>query len=102
MRKLPNTRLCFVSQDTLVALQALSEYGVISFVKNAQNTVKVSSGQFSKIFQVNRDNSVLLQQAVLPNIPGNYNVEVNGFGNVYVQVNDSLGPFCPSIHSLAA
>ncbi|KAJ6658291.1 hypothetical protein lerEdw1_020563 [Lerista edwardsae] len=88
------------TQDTLVALQALSEYGVISFVKNAQNTVKVSSGEsFSRVFQVNRDNSVLLQQAVLPNIPGNYSVEVNGFGNVYVQVFLQYNIILPTVNS---
>lgn len=41
----------------------------------------------SKTFQVNDKNRFLLQQASLPTIPGNYSVEVNGTGCVYLQVS---------------
>lgn len=87
------------TQDTLIALQALSEYGVLTFVKNAQNTVKVTSGSFSKDFQVNRENSVLLQQVELPHIPGNYSVQVNGVGSVYVQVALQYNIILPALNS---
>ncbi|XP_066468770.1 ovostatin-like [Tiliqua scincoides] len=88
------------TQDTLVALQALAEYGVLTYVENAQNTVKVSSGgSFSKVFQVNRENSVLLQQADLPHIPGNYSVEVNGIGNVYIQIALQYNVHLPALNS---
>lgn len=40
-----------------------------------------------KTFQLNDKNRFLLQQASLPTIPGNYNVEVNGTGCVYLQVS---------------
>ncbi|NXX77295.1 OVOS protein, partial [Urocolius indicus] len=74
------------SQDTVVALQALAQYGYITFSKNGLNTVK---GNFmdspSKAFQVNNKNRFLLQQASLPAILGNYSVEVNGTGCVYLQ-----------------
>ncbi|NXJ98384.1 OVOS protein, partial [Corythaixoides concolor] len=74
------------SQDTVVALQALAQYGYLTFSKNSLNTVKVNFVESpSKTFQVNDENRFLLQQASLPTIPGNYSVEVNGTGCVYLQ-----------------
>ncbi|NXF08789.1 OVOS protein, partial [Smithornis capensis] len=74
------------SQDTVVALQALARYGYLTFSKRSLNTVKVHFMKSpSKIFQVNDKNRFLLQQASLPTIPGNYTVEVNGTGCVYLQ-----------------
>ncbi|NWT16940.1 OVOS protein, partial [Vireo altiloquus] len=74
------------SQDTVVALQALAQYGYLTFSKNSLNTVEVHFLESpSKIFQVNDKNRFLLQQASLPTIPGSYSVEVNGTGCVYLQ-----------------
>ncbi|NXJ71585.1 OVOS protein, partial [Rostratula benghalensis] len=74
------------SQDTVVALQALAQYGYLTFSKKILNTVKVNFMEsFSKTFQVNEKNRFLLQQTSLPTIPGNYNVKVNGTGCVYLQ-----------------
>ncbi|XP_019327951.1 PREDICTED: ovostatin [Aptenodytes forsteri] len=74
------------SQDTVVALQALAQYGYLAFSKTSLNTVKVNfMDSPSKTFQVNDKNRFLLQQASLPTIPGNYSVEVNGTGCVYLQ-----------------
>ncbi|XP_050189677.1 ovostatin-like [Myiozetetes cayanensis] len=74
------------SQDTVVALQALAQYGYLTFSKTNLNTVKVHSMESSsRIFQVNDKNRFLLQQASLTTIPGNYSVEVNGTGCVYLQ-----------------
>ncbi|KFQ45627.1 Ovostatin, partial [Nestor notabilis] len=74
------------SQDTVVALQALAQYGYLTFSKTSLNTVKVNFMESpSKTFQVNDKNRFLLQQASLPAIPGNYSVEVNGTGCVYLQ-----------------
>ncbi|KAM9293565.1 ovostatin-like [Morus bassanus] len=74
------------SQDTVVALQALAQYGYLTFSKKNLNTVKVNFMEFpSKTFQVNDKNRFLLQQASLPTIPGNYSVEVKGTGCVYLQ-----------------
>ncbi|KAF1651516.1 Ovostatin, partial [Aptenodytes patagonicus] len=74
------------SQDTVVALQALAQYGYLTFSKTSLNTVKVNfMDSPSKTFQVNDKNRFLLQQASLPTIPGNYSVEVNGTGCVYLQ-----------------
>lgn len=41
----------------------------------------------SKAFQVNDKNRFLLQQASLPTVPGNYSMDVNGTGCVYLQVS---------------
>ncbi|NXV07358.1 OVOS protein, partial [Cettia cetti] len=74
------------SQDTVVALQALAQYGYLTFSKESLNTVEVHFMETpSKIFQVNDKNRFLLQQASLPTIPGTYSVEVNGTGCVYLQ-----------------
>ncbi|NXY18289.1 OVOS protein, partial [Atrichornis clamosus] len=74
------------SQDTVVALQALAQYGYLTFSKTSLNMVKVQFMESpSKIFQVNDKNRFLLQQASLPTLPGNYSVEVNGTGCVYLQ-----------------
>ncbi|NXM83392.1 OVOS protein, partial [Oenanthe oenanthe] len=74
------------TQDTVVALQALAQYGYLTFSKKNLNTVEVHFMETpSKIFQVNDKNRFLLQQASLPTIPGRYRVEVNGTGCVYVQ-----------------
>ncbi|XP_005038340.1 PREDICTED: ovostatin-like [Ficedula albicollis] len=74
------------TQDTVVALQALAQYGYLTFSKKSLNTVEVHFMETpSKIFQVNDKNRFLLQQASLPTIPGRYSVDVNGTGCVYVQ-----------------
>ncbi|NXM21006.1 OVOS protein, partial [Ploceus nigricollis] len=74
------------SQDTVVALQALAQYGYLTFSKENLNTVQVHFMETpSKIFQVDNRNRFLLQQVSLPTIPGSYSVEVNGTGCVYLQ-----------------
>ncbi|NWW94236.1 OVOS protein, partial [Rhynochetos jubatus] len=73
-------------QDTVFALQALAQYGYLTFSKKSLNTVKVNfMKSHSKTFRVNDKNRFLQQQASLPTIPGNYSVEVNGTGCVYLQ-----------------
>ncbi|OXB53663.1 hypothetical protein ASZ78_013716 [Callipepla squamata] len=74
------------SQDTVVALQALAQYGYLTFSKESNNTIKVNFMEIpKKTFQVNDENRFLLQQTSLPIVPGNYSVEVYGTGCVYMQ-----------------
>ncbi|NWY06636.1 OVOS protein, partial [Nothoprocta ornata] len=74
------------SQDTVVALQALAQYGYLTFSKKSDNTVKVNFMQLpSNVFQVNEKNRFIQQQASLTAVPGNYSVEVSGTGCVYLQ-----------------
>lgn len=75
-------------QDTVVALDALSKYGAITFSRS-QNSPLVtiqSSGSFSQKFQVENSNRLLLQQVQLPDIPGEYTISMSGEGCVYAQV----------------
>lgn len=86
-----NTTLSFYthsSQDTVVALHALSKYGAVTFARS-QKTPSVtiqSSGTFSRKFQIENSNRLLLQQVSLPDIPGDYNISMSGEGCVYAQV----------------
>uniref|UniRef100_A0A8C8WPI5 Pregnancy zone protein-like n=1 Tax=Panthera leo TaxID=9689 RepID=A0A8C8WPI5_PANLE len=77
------------TQDTVVALQALSKYGAATFSKMekaAVVTVK-SSETFSEKFQVHNANRLLLQEIRLPEIPGEYSTTVSGSGCVYLQTS---------------
>ncbi|XP_017749731.1 PREDICTED: pregnancy zone protein-like [Rhinopithecus bieti] len=75
------------TQDTVVALQALSKYGTATFSKSekaALVTVK-SSHTFSKDFQVDDGNRLVLQEVRLPEVPGEYSTTVSGSGCAYLQ-----------------
>ncbi|XP_008587819.1 PREDICTED: alpha-2-macroglobulin, partial [Galeopterus variegatus] len=77
------------TQDTVVALYALSRYGAATFTrtgKAAQVTIQ-SSGTFSTKFQVDDHNRLLLQQVSLPEVPGEYSARVTGEGCVYIQTS---------------
>nr|XP_026236338.1 pregnancy zone protein-like isoform X1 [Urocitellus parryii] len=77
------------TQDTVVALQALSKYGAATFTKSKKAvsvTVK-SSNTFSEEFHVDDDNRLLLQEVMLPEIPEDYDTTVLGSGCVYLQTS---------------
>jgi hypothetical protein len=81
----------FLFQDTVVALHALSKYGAATFTrtgKAVQVTIQ-SSGTFSKEFQVNNNNRLLLQRVSLERVPGEYSIKATGEGCVYLQVRRS-------------
>ncbi|KAB0388116.1 hypothetical protein FD755_003072 [Muntiacus reevesi] len=67
------------TQDTVVALQALSRYGAATFTKGEKT--------FSEEFRVDEAKRLLLQEVALPKIPGEYNTAVSGSGCVYVQTS---------------
>ncbi|XP_067387065.1 alpha-2-macroglobulin-like protein 1 [Emydura macquarii macquarii] len=74
------------TQDTVVALQALAKYAGRTFSTLAQVTVTVKSqGSFERKFQVTHRNRLLLQQAVLTQVPGEFSVQARGSGCVYAQ-----------------
>lgn len=56
-------KLCV--QDTCVALQALSEYAILSYVGGVNLTISLASTNldFQETFELNRDNKKLLQSA---------------------------------------
>uniref|UniRef100_A0A8C5TPJ6 Alpha-2-macroglobulin n=1 Tax=Malurus cyaneus samueli TaxID=2593467 RepID=A0A8C5TPJ6_9PASS len=77
------------TQDTVVALQALSLYGAVTYAKSgaASNVALRSAGGFQQDFQVDPTNRLLLQRLPLPQVPGDYSVEVSGEGCVYLQTS---------------
>ncbi|EDK99667.1 mCG132226, isoform CRA_b, partial [Mus musculus] len=77
------------TQDTVVALHALSKYGAATFTraKKAAHVTIQSSGAFYTKFQVNNDNQLLLQRVTLPTVPGDYTAKVAGEGCVYLQTS---------------
>ncbi|XP_055973386.1 pregnancy zone protein-like [Sorex fumeus] len=77
------------TQDTVVALQALSKYGAATYTrteKTAQVTIQ-NSQAFSSKFQVDNSNLLLLQQVPLPELPGEYRIAVTGERCVYLQTS---------------
>ncbi|ROL45443.1 Alpha-2-macroglobulin [Anabarilius grahami] len=77
------------TQDTVVALHALSVYAAQVFSLDGSSTVTVQSsvaGGESYSFTVNRDNRLLYQEKPLKNVPGKYSVKVKGSTCVSVQV----------------
>uniref|UniRef100_A0A8C5ZYJ1 PZP alpha-2-macroglobulin like n=1 Tax=Marmota marmota marmota TaxID=9994 RepID=A0A8C5ZYJ1_MARMA len=77
------------TQDTVVALHALSRYGAATFTKTektAQVTIQ-NSRAFSTNFQVDNNNPLLLQQISLPELPGDYTITITGERCVYLQTS---------------
>ncbi|XP_077202330.1 alpha-2-macroglobulin-like protein 1 isoform X2 [Paroedura picta] len=74
------------TQDTVIALQALSRYAALTYreIEDVQVLVKSTTG-FQHEFHVDKRNRLVLQQASLPEVPGQYKVEVSGNGCAYVQ-----------------
>uniref|UniRef100_A0A8C6FZ42 Alpha-macroglobulin receptor-binding domain-containing protein n=1 Tax=Moschus moschiferus TaxID=68415 RepID=A0A8C6FZ42_MOSMO len=99
------------TQDTVVALQALSKYGAATFTKREKAaTVTVKSGEtFSEEFRVDEAKRLLLQEVALPEIPGKYSTAVSGSGCVYIQTSlrynilpkkEVKGPFTLKVETL--
>ncbi|XP_029809140.1 alpha-2-macroglobulin-like [Suricata suricatta] len=77
------------TQDTVVALHALSKYGEATFTRT-ENSAEVTiqySGTVLEKFQVDSNNRLLLQQTSLPKVPEEYTVTVTGEGCVYLQTS---------------
>nr|XP_014351915.1 PREDICTED: alpha-2-macroglobulin [Latimeria chalumnae] len=74
------------TQDTVVALHALSKYAGHTYSRDGENSVTVKSDKgFWTVFHVDNTNSLLLQQAALPHIPATYSTEVKGKRCVFLQ-----------------
>ncbi|XP_030321129.1 alpha-2-macroglobulin-like [Calypte anna] len=77
------------TQDTVVALQALSLYGAATYAKSGAASMVTlrSAGDFQQDFRVDPTNRLLLQRVALPQVPGVYSTEVSGEGCVYLQTS---------------
>ncbi|XP_059673109.1 alpha-2-macroglobulin-like protein 1 [Gavia stellata] len=74
------------TQDTVVALQALAKYAARTFSTSGQALVRVKSQRgFGKAFQVNRQKRLLVQQAALTEVPGQFLLQVHGSSCVFAQ-----------------
>ncbi|XP_077026097.1 ovostatin homolog 2-like isoform X2 [Tamandua tetradactyla] len=72
------------TQDTAVCLLAMTRYMKFTFSKD-QNTVKFSNKESSENFQVNSDNRLLVQRSEITKVDGQYTVDVEGQGCVFIQ-----------------
>nr|XP_025037134.1 alpha-2-macroglobulin-like [Pelodiscus sinensis] len=77
------------TQDTVVALQALSKYGASTYAQSggASTVTLQSTGNFQTQFRVDHMNRLLLQRVALPEVPGDYSMGVTGEGCVYMQTS---------------
>lgn len=75
-------------QDTVVSLQALAQYAALipQEIRDVKVTVKAKEASPLE-FHVHRNNKLVLHQASLPAVPGNYTVQATGSGCIYVQVS---------------
>ncbi|NWH73716.1 A2MG protein, partial [Piaya cayana] len=73
-------------QDTVVSLQALSQYAALipQEMRDVKVTVKDKEASLLE-FHVHKNNKLVLHQASLITVPGTYTVQVTGSGCVYVQ-----------------
>ncbi|CAM4552778.1 unnamed protein product [Leuciscus chuanchicus] len=74
------------TQDTVVALQALSLYATKVFSSDGSSTVTVQSAGDTHHFDVNQDNKLLYQEKQLETVPAKYSIEVKGSTCVSVQI----------------
>ncbi|XP_076009289.1 C3 and PZP-like alpha-2-macroglobulin domain-containing protein 8 [Genypterus blacodes] len=79
------------TQDTCVALQALSEYAILSYVGGVNLTISLASTNldFQETFELNKDNKKLLQSAKIPSIPTGLFVSAKGEGCCLMQIDVS-------------
>uniref|UniRef100_H9G5Q9 Kazal-like domain-containing protein n=1 Tax=Anolis carolinensis TaxID=28377 RepID=H9G5Q9_ANOCA len=79
------------TQDTCVALQALAEYAILSYIGGVNLTVSLASTNldYQETFELNRGNKKILQSTVIPSIPTGLFVSAKGEGCCLLQVDVS-------------
>uniref|UniRef100_K1RWY1 CD109 antigen n=1 Tax=Magallana gigas TaxID=29159 RepID=K1RWY1_MAGGI len=75
------------TQDTVVALQALSEFAKMVYSNNFDIQMTATAGNFSHQFSVNAKNALLLQSIELPTIPSQVTISATGHGMGLIQVS---------------
>ncbi|NWS92759.1 A2ML1 protein, partial [Toxostoma redivivum] len=75
------------TQDTVVALQALAKYAALTHSTQGDAEVRVrSQGGFGKKFQVSYQNRLLVQEAALTEVPGEFLVQAHGSCCVFTRM----------------
>ncbi|KAM6962537.1 C3 and PZP-like alpha-2-macroglobulin domain-containing protein 8 [Aplochiton taeniatus] len=79
------------TQDTCVALHALSEYAILSYVGGVNLAISLASTNldFQETFELHRDNKQILQSAKIPSIPTGLFVSAKGEGCCLMQIDVS-------------
>ncbi|XP_062569935.1 pregnancy zone protein-like isoform X2 [Saccostrea cucullata] len=75
------------TQDTIIALQALSVYGSLVHQGGMDITVDISGNKMSRAFSIKDENKLVLQSGPIPSIPNDLTVTVKGVGCALVQAN---------------
>ncbi|XP_056385116.1 alpha-2-macroglobulin-like isoform X3 [Hyla sarda] len=76
------------TQDTVVALQALSLYGYHAVSHDGPRVVTLALNNAPVVkFNVEDSNRLLLQKVPLSSVPGEYTATVSGSGCLYIQTN---------------
>ncbi|NXK02544.1 A2ML1 protein, partial [Herpetotheres cachinnans] len=75
------------TQDTVVALQALAKYAVLTYGTEGVAEVRVRSQRgFRRKFQVSYQNRLLVQEAALTEVPGKFSVQAHGSCCVFTRM----------------
>lgn len=77
------------TQDTVIGLQALSEFAELIYTPDIDFTVQLMSSvdpNFRKTVTVNQQNSMVLQLVEIPNVAGSLDVTANGRGIGMLQI----------------
>ncbi|XP_061104532.1 alpha-2-macroglobulin-like [Conger conger] len=76
------------TQDTVVALQALTLYAAATYSKGGASTVMVTStGGYKRQFRVDEHNRLLYQQEQLQEVPGVYSIKADGEACAFAQIS---------------
>ncbi|XP_061104061.1 alpha-2-macroglobulin-like [Conger conger] len=76
------------TQDTVVALQALTLYAAATYSKGGASTVMVTStGGYKRQFRVDEHNRLLYQQEQLHEVPGVYSIKADGKACAFAQIS---------------
>ncbi|XP_060581140.1 CD109 antigen-like isoform X3 [Ruditapes philippinarum] len=78
------------TQDTVIGLQALSEFAVMAYSDNFDIQATITAGTFTHKFSINKQNALVLQTVVLPSVPSQVSVTATGHGMALVDINLSF------------
>ncbi|KAL5015784.1 hypothetical protein ScPMuIL_005373 [Solemya velum] len=74
------------TQDTVLALQALSEFATKVFSNDGNIHITVTAGSVTHQFDVSNKNALILQSIAIPSVPETVDVSATGRGNALVEV----------------